>query len=167
MGTGQWLTAGTVWLALTLYVAGEFAKLLGKRGVGLGRWLCTLGCAAFLAHVVCAFQYYHGWSHAVAYAETARQTQQLAGWNWGGGLYVNYLFGILWVGEIVWAWANPTGYHSRAAWISWGVRSFFLFMIVNGAFVFVQGARRWVGLLLCVVVVGCWARSRCAPATND
>ena len=64
METGEWLTRSTVWVALALYVASEILKTAGG-GAGSGltaRWLHSLGCAAFLAHVVCAFHFYHRWS---------------------------------------------------------------------------------------------------------
>src|SRR5262249_53268697 len=78
------LTRGTVWLALAFYVAREWSGRGGmERGVSpLARWLNSFGCLAFIAHVVCAFQFYHHWSHAAAYADTARRTGELTGWNW-------------------------------------------------------------------------------------
>src|SRR6267378_8615306 len=141
MDTGEWLTRGTVWLALSLYVGCEMAA---ARRVGESfrapRRLNTAGCIAFLAHVACAFQFYHHWSHAVAYAETARQTAEFSGWNWGGGLYINDAFALVWLGEVVWSWANPNSYLKRENWVGWAVRSFFLFMMFNGAVVFVHSA---------------------------
>src|SRR5258705_11066382 len=104
MDSGEWLTRGTVWLALVLYVAGEMVNV-GRRGrerFVAARWLNSFGCAAFLAHVTCAFHFYHGWSHSAAYDETARQTAELVGWNWGGGLFLNYLFALVWLGEAAW-----------------------------------------------------------------
>src|SRR5438093_12395347 len=89
MDTGEWLTRGTVWLALSLYVAGEIVKTARRpcESGAVGRWLNSVGCTAFLAHVASAFQFYHDWSHSAAYADTARQTEELFGWNWGGGIY--------------------------------------------------------------------------------
>ena len=157
MDTGEWLTRGTVWLALSLYVASEMAA--ARRDGELfrvPRWLNTAGCVAFLAHVACAFQFYHHWSHATAYVETARQTAEFSGWNWGGGLYINYFLALVWLGEVVYFWANLNGYLQRPNWVTWTVRIFFLFMIFNGGVVFVHNAARWFGLLLCVTLAGCW-----------
>ena len=161
MDTGEWLTRGTVWLALLLHVANEVVKHTARTGgQAAARWLNTLGCAVFLAHVACAFHFYHGWSHTNAYADTARQTAKLFGWNWGGGLYVNYLFALLWAGEVIWSWANPGGHLQRPGWMTWSLRSFFLFMMLNGAVVFVHGAMRWFGMILCLTLVACWWRGR-------
>ena len=162
MHTGEWLTRGTVWLALAIYVASEIMKVT-RRSHDWGawaRWLNSFGCAAFLAHVACAFHFYHAWSHPVAYADTARQTAELFGWNWGGGLYVNYLFALVWVGEVVWSWTDPNHYIQRPKWILWTVRGFFLFMMFNGAVVFARGDIRWFGWLLCLTLAGCWLRGR-------
>jgi hypothetical protein len=153
--TGELLTRGTVWVALCLYVAGEVVRASNGSGTPV-RWCHTAGCAAFLAHVVCAFGFYHHWSHAAAFADTARQTAQFTGWNWGGGLYVNYAFGLVWLGETVWSWVHPAGYPNRPKWIIRTLRGFFLFMIFNGAVVFVRGWARWFGLTLCLFLALCW-----------
>ena len=161
-GPDELLTRGTAWAALWLYAAGEIHRSLqgGSATSGAVRWWSTLGCGTFLMHIVCAFQFYHGWSHAAAYADTARQTAALLGrnWNWGGGLYVNYLFALVWLGEMTWSWCRPGGYVKRPRWLTHGVRGFFLFMIVNGTVVFVQGPMRWVGLCLCLVLLVSWSR---------
>jgi hypothetical protein len=164
MDPGEWLTRGTVWLALTLYVAGESTiTWRGRELCAAARWLNTVGCAAFLAHVAAAFHFYHHWSHATAYAATARQTAEFSGWNWGGGLYINYDFALVWLGETIWSWANPNSYLHRTNWMTWIVRGFFLFMMFNGAVIFVRGGMKWFGLILCLALAACWwlRRKRC------
>ena len=155
MDTGEWLIRGSVWLALSFYVAGELA---GAKSWSVARWLSTLGCAAFLVHIAGAFHFHHQWSHATAYADTARQTEQFTGWNWGGGLYINYLYALVWLGEILWSWANAGSYLQRRAWATWMVRGFFLFMMFNGAVAFVRGNIRWYGLILCLALIICWRK---------
>jgi hypothetical protein len=164
MEIGPVLTRGTVWMALTLYVASEVVNArrpsLSSRLNAFSRWLNPLGGAAFLAHVVCAFHFYHGWSHAAAYAETARQTSQYFGWNWGGGLYFNYLFLLFWMAQIVLGWGRPRPGMPRVTWRTWLGRAFIFMMIVNGAVVFAHGPMRWFGLVLCVILAVCWLRTR-------
>src|SRR2546425_170639 len=162
MDTGEWLTRGTVWLALSLYVAGEIEKTARRpcESGAVGRWLNSVGCTAFLAHVASAFQFYHDWSHSAAYADTARQTEELFGWNWGGGIYFNYLFALLWIGDVAWAWVKPTGYLARPKWTIRIVRTFLWFMMLNGAVVFARGAVRGYGLILCLALVVCWWPNR-------
>ena len=162
--SGEWLTRGTVWLALVLYVWGELALARRREGAVSGfvavRWLQSLAWAAFLAHIACAFQFYHHWSHAHALADTARQTAERVGWNWGGGLWFNYLFAALWTGEIGWAWFDLEGYRNRAIWMVRSVRAFFFFMIFNGAVLFAPGPQRWLGLLLCAALAWAWRPTR-------
>ena len=90
MNRGEFLTRLSIWLALIAYATAA-SLLLQSRGHphwrGGARWAWTLGCVFFLVHVVCAFAYFHHWSHAEAYRETARQTAALTGWQWGGGIY--------------------------------------------------------------------------------
>jgi len=149
---GEILTRGTVWLALSLYVAGEVMRRRSALSPA-GRWLNTLGCAAFLAHVACAFHFYHAWSHSAAYVDTARQTAELTGWNSGAGLYINYLFALVWVADALSSWSTS---RARPNWIIWSVRGFFWFMMFNGAVVFAHGTMRGYGLLLCVLLLACW-----------
>jgi hypothetical protein len=158
MDTGQWLTRSFIWLALCCYVASEavIAVARNQRSQAYARWFSTLGCFAFLAHVGFAFHFYHEWSHARAYAETARQTAEVAGWRWGGGLFINYGFGLLWLAEVVAWWCDRKRYSSRAAAMNWSVRAIFLFMIFNGAVVFVRGPVRGFGLVLCLVLAWTW-----------
>jgi hypothetical protein len=89
MNRGELLTRLTIWLALLAYAAGAGTLLLARSRpswLTRARWMWTCGCGFFLAHVVCAFSYYHGWSHAAAYRETARQTGEMTGLRWGGGI---------------------------------------------------------------------------------
>ena len=151
---GELLTRGTVWLALTLYVAGEIARRRLASSVA-ARWLNTLGCAAFIAHVACAFNFYHVWSHAVAYADTARQTAEMVGWSSGAGLYVNYFFAAVWLVDAFWSWITPS-YTARPVWAIWAVRAFFWFMIFNGAVVFARGPMRGYGLFLSLALIASW-----------
>jgi hypothetical protein len=168
MDTGQWLTRGTIWLALTLYVAGEIVSvaLRGNQSERVARVLNSVGCAAFVAHVGCAFHFHHHWSHAAAYAETARQTAAYFGWEWGGGIYFNYALLLLWLSYAILSWTNPLHSRLRPGWTLWIGRSFILMMMVNGAVIFAHGPVRWFGLFLCAMLLLCWwpRRAHIRPA---
>jgi hypothetical protein len=155
---GEWLTRSTIWLALLLYLSSELMKRLQREQPSsvAARWLNSVGCVAFLLHVACAFQFYHHWSHSAAYVETARYTEALVGWNFRAGLFVNYVFGFVWLGEVIWSWIGLDGYLRRTSSITLLVRGFFFFMILNGAFVFVKGPMQWLGLALCIALIVCW-----------
>ena len=145
----------TIWAALLLYTAAEY----GRTRVPAATWArpaWLLGGAAYLAHVAAAFATHHGWSHAAAYAYTAARTDALLGLAWGGGLWVNYAFTVLWVGEALWWQGWPAGYGRRARAWKPAVRGAFLFMIVNGAVVFVDGPGRWLGVAIVAALIAIW-----------
>ena len=142
-----------------LYTAGEY----GRTRQPPRRWakpVWLLGAACYAAHVAVAFGTHHGWSHAAAYAYTAAQTDALIGLATGIGLWVNYAFTLLWIGEAVWWQALPASYARRAAAWTPAVRGAFLFMIANGAVVFVSGPRRLLGIAVVAALIWIWRRPR-------
>ncbi|MEM6795502.1 MAG: hypothetical protein AAF725_16105 [Acidobacteriota bacterium] len=158
----------TVWAALVCYPAGPLGRAV--EGPRAQRWtlrVWTAGCLLFWVHVVSAFDVFYGWSHAYALAETARQTRELTGFDSSSGLYLNYLFALAWTID---AWrARRVGERRLGPGDSLGgflaLHGFFLFMIVNGAVVFVPGPRRWLGLVITLAgaaAVG-WAVRRARP----
>ena len=151
----------TIWAALAAYTVAELGRAhlvsgLGQKGV---RWIWSCACLLYLAHVASAFQFWHGWSHAAAYTHTATQVAAVVGLSWGGGIYASYAFTALWLGEVAWWWAAPMSHETRPSWVDLTVRAIFLFMIVNGAVVFVPGLMRWVGAGLVVALLIAWRRA--------
>jgi hypothetical protein len=106
----------------------------------------------FLAHVACAFEFQHDWSHAAAYAHTAKRTAEVTGWSWGGGLYFNYLTALLWSLDAVvcWCWARGRWAPPRPYRLAAG--GFLAFMIVNATVVFGAPFWRW----LAVPTIAAW-----------
>jgi protein-S-isoprenylcysteine O-methyltransferase Ste14 len=159
MGPGELLTRWTVRLALACYAAALALRLLPSKVAarpGAGRVFWTAGCLLYLAHVVCAFQFFHGWSHEAAYRETARRTAETVGLDRGGGLYLNYLFTAVWVADVVCWWAAPARYAARPLWQEAAVQGFLAFMAFNGAVVFANGPVRWIGVAVCLVLGLLW-----------
>jgi len=159
---GELLTRLTVWAALCAYGLGA-GMMLARRNPdaewrAVARAVWTAGCAFFLAHVVCAFQFYHHWSHTEAYLETAERAAKLTGWHSGSGLYLNYLFAAIWVADTLWQWIAPRGCERRPAWVVNALHTFFLFMIFNGTVVFGHGFARWLGVVLCAGLGVLWIR---------
>jgi hypothetical protein len=160
MGGGELLTKITIWVSVAGYAAGAVAFALARGRVAWGRaarlaW--TLACAALLAHVACAFHFYHGWSHASAYLDTARQTDEVFGLDWGGGLYINYALMTGWVLDVAWWWATgPDSYGRRPRLLTAAWQGFLLFIFFNATVVFKGGAARWAGLGVCLCVCVAW-----------
>ncbi|MEM7147288.1 MAG: hypothetical protein AAF591_19385 [Verrucomicrobiota bacterium] len=159
MSTGELIMRTTIWVALVGYVIGESGRLAWRKGQASHwrgyRWVSTVACAFYILHVAFAFDEIHQWSHAEAYRFTAAQTKAMFGLNWGGGLFVNYLFAAVWLTELAAWWLRPSQYQQRRRWLDASVRVFFAFIILNGAVVFVSGPTRWIGVgLILLLSVG-------------
>ena len=165
---GQLITRWTVRLALSCYLYCLAAVLLRGRtenaqGDRTVRVIWTLGCGIFVAHVIAAFAYYHHFSHQAAYDDTAKQTEELIGFAFGGGIYFSYLFLVLWVGDAAWRWISPA---SRPAWLDWPLHAYMFFIAFNGAIVFEGGVSRVAGIVGCVLLLGIvfWRLTKPRPA---
>ena len=110
------------------------------------RWLWTAGCLLYLIHVACAFAFFHNWSHDRAYAHTAAQTQDIVGWEWGGGLYFNYLFTAAWIADVVRQWLRIDGSVRSSRVRELALPLFLAFMVVNATVVFGPPLWKWIGV---------------------
>jgi hypothetical protein len=109
MNKGEFLTRLTIWITLAGYFVGVTLYSLppqGEKRDRAARIAWTVACLSLLAHFACAFHFYHHWSHDTAYRVTARQTAELFGLDWGGGLYLNYALLVGWVADVVWWWRD-------------------------------------------------------------
>ncbi|HZL89382.1 MAG TPA: hypothetical protein VFB96_13535 [Pirellulaceae bacterium] len=145
---GTLLTVWTIRLALAAYALWLAAWLAGPAAaISLGprtsRWLYTVGCGLFLAHVACAFHFYHHWSHREAFHDTAQQTKEMLGIAFGEGIYFSYFFTLLWVADVAWLWLAP---QRRWPWLTAATQLYLAFIALNGAVVFEAGVTRWVGI---------------------
>lgn len=159
MHTGEFLTRATIWLGLSLALIVAIQRLTNHVSL-FTRWLWAIAAFATLLHVLFAFGTFHGWSHADAYADTARQTADVTGWNWGGGIWFNYLFVALWAGDAV-CWLRTQesdSQRNRSLRRCWD--GFFVLMAFNATVVFGHGWIRWVGAASFIVLGGLWLRSR-------
>jgi hypothetical protein len=155
---GETLTRNTIRLSLAWYAIAlvlmmhlgrddwRCATVIGR----VARWCWTWAIASFLVHLAMAFHFYHGWSHAHAF-ETTRQASGV-----GEGLYVSYLFTLLWIADALWWYARPESYAARPARIDIALHAFMLFIVFNGMVVFESGAIRWAGVAMFVALAVAW-----------
>lgn len=120
----------------------------------------TAGLLGLTAHVACAFHFLHHWSHAAALKHTAQRTAEVTGWDWPGGLYINYVFLLFWAVDVVRVWREALGRRPVASvWRRGIVHGVFLFMMFNATVVF--GPWHWTAAS--VVFVALWWGTRQAP----
>jgi hypothetical protein len=126
------------------------------------RAVWTAGAVLQVVHAACALGFYHAWSHADALAHTARLTAEMTGWDWGGGLYLNYVFTAVWAADAAWWHVDRASYERRSKWIDGVILGFMAFMAVNGSIVFAPPATRLAagGITTALLLVVARARSR-------
>ena len=108
-----------------------------------------------------AYHFYHNWSQAAAYRETARQTAEVTGLVWGGGLFINYALIIGWVVDVaLWRLRGLDAYRNRPRWLAVAWQGFLFFIIFNATVIFKTGPLRWIGLGLCLWLGFLWLRVR-------
>ena len=150
MDAGDWAVRGTAWLALAGYFTGAFLLLRGNRRIA--KWVWGSGCDFNTLHILVAFHFTHGWSHAAAVEHVARQSEAVIGTSFGAGIWFNYVFTILWIVDASWLWLKPKSYTRRKKWVAWAIHGFLFFMVVNAAVVFAPDMVRWPSAVLSLVL---------------
>lgn len=151
------LTRWSVRIAVGFYLTRVFFDL---RSVGnspqarfarIARWAWTAGVSFYVLHVICAFAFYHEWSHHLAYQHTAEQTAAVVGIHWGGGLYFNYAFTLFWLADVILWWCRDVESPYRSPAYFWTVHLVFAFMVLNATVVFGPPLWKWVALVVVFV----------------
>lgn len=154
------LTRGTIWFAILGYAVGTGMFVLSRtrpQRLHAARAAWTVACISLIAHFICAFSFYHNWSHESAYLDTARQTEEVVRLNWGGGLFINYALLVAWIVDVGWWWLGGINSYLKRSWalvITW--HAFMIFIIFNATVVFKSGTVRWVGLVISLFLVISW-----------
>jgi len=162
MSKGEFFTRFTIWVTLAGYFIGGALLTLSRKKQKwerAARLAWTIACISLFIHAACAFNFYHQWSHDLAYRETARQTAEVFGLNWGGGLYINYALMVAWLADVVWWWRRLDSYRCRPGALVAVWQGFLLFIFFNAAVVFKTGPLRFIGLLLCLGLGLLWWRA--------
>lgn len=154
------LTVWTIRLALLLLSLAVIARLRGAGRDGSGgsggwkgvRVIWVTGCLLALVHVFAVFGYQLHWSHQAAIDDTADRTRQLTGIPFGGGVYFNYVFLLVWSGDAAWWCGWPDRYLRRSRlWDLLGI-GYLWFIAFNATVVFESGTVRWLGALATLVM---------------
>ena len=150
-------------LCYALRLACDFLVTDVSRRERWGRWAWTIGVALLVLHLALAFHFVHHWSHASLVAQTARRTYEVTGMNWGGGVYVNYAFALLWVLDVGWWWTRAGSTRGEPAFLYWIVQAVFAFIMFNATVVFGPPFWKWVVALAAALLIGARFLIRRAP----
>jgi hypothetical protein len=159
-GTGEVVVAilATAYVALSCWAVANWGRAL--QSWHLARLAWSLGALANLGHVLLAFHLFHEWNNAKAQAAIARQTYEQVGWEWNGGIFVNYAFCALWSIDAAFWWIAPNWYLSRSSWLNDAVQFTCLFMFANATVVFGK-SRLWIlGAALCLIGTAGYVQAR-------
>lgn len=125
-------------------------------------WANAIGVTLCAIHIVLAMASVHGWSHAAAAEAIASQTEAVYGLRWGGGMYVNYAFVLVWALD---AWLSRSPSHRLdAPSVRWAIRIFYAIVIFNAAVVFARGSMRVVGVALVAALLLAWRKTPFHPS---
>jgi hypothetical protein len=160
---GEFLTRSTIWVSIVCYTVGSVIFALStsrQKSAQLdsaARLVWSVACGSLIAHFISAFHFYHGWSHAVAYGDTARQTAEVFGFNWGGGLFINYALLIAWIVDLAWWWRSGLDSYRKRPWPLLALwHTLLIFIIFNATVVFGDGTVRWLGLAISLLLMLTW-----------
>jgi hypothetical protein len=154
----------TIWLGLALFVAGEYGKRRRDEGRPCAPFLAASAAGLVLTsiHLVLALAINNDWSHQVAWRVTEDRMRAMFGFGWGGALAGNYLFVAVWSIDLL-AWRRTPQRRSNVSGpLRWGVRMFYLGIIVPAAIVFAAGPRRWMGAAVVLALMWVWRPTRTA-----
>tara|TARA_R110002049_G_scaffold50370_3_gene143050 strand:+ start:83257 stop:83784 length:528 start_codon:yes stop_codon:yes gene_type:complete len=167
--TGEALLRLTVRVAVACYLWRTILQV-GTRFRRVSRvqfvvW--TTGCLFYLLHVGLAFTFVHAWSHQAALEHTAAETARITEIRRGEGLWVNYLFTILWLADVARlgraVMLDQTTHRTTDLFVA----AFFGFIFFNATVVFGPPAYRWIAVPACAAIVFAWYRSRWTSHRND
>jgi hypothetical protein len=150
----------TMILATVAWAMGETLTGRSTASDRMARASWTAGVTLALLHVFLAFDLVYAWNHEAAVEATVRQAADRFGEGWRGGIYVNYVFLAVWLGDVCWWWLAPASRAARPRGLEAARFAFFLFMFLNGAVVFASGTGRLIGAVsISAVLVGRISRS--------
>lgn len=158
MEFGEIVTRWTVRAAVACYLACVFLHLAtgNRRTDGWARRFWTAGLVLFLIHVAAAFHWFHQGSHLVAYEYNVARTEEITGLRWGGGLYINEAFLVIWLADTVSWWR--TSLRPRA-WFR-TVHTLFAFMMFNSTVVFGPPFWKWIAAAVLPAMGVVWSMRR-------
>ena len=157
---GEALTRWTVRLAIACYLGRVLLDIGVSRSrktlaaYATARWLWIGGYARYVLHVLCAFAFFHDWSHQAAHQHTAeataRVTRNRMGWGIVRQLRVHHILAHrcyrIW-------WLRDVKFPCRSRAHLWTLHVVFAFIVFNATIVFGPTLWQWTALATGVVIL--------------
>jgi hypothetical protein len=83
------------------------------------------------------------------------QTERVFGRAVGWGVYVNYLFFVVWLLDLTW-WRRDGCVDRRPPAATFALQAFYFVIVLNAAVIFAVGWRRLAGLALVILLLAAW-----------
>ena len=110
------------------------------------RTLWTAAGVALAVHSAWAFFVIHRGSQSEAWKHTARRTQEVTGWNWGGGIVINEVLVVWWLLDAGLLWRTPIPQQLQSRVYRLMLHCVLAFLMFNATVVFGPSSYRWSGL---------------------
>lgn len=151
-----WTIRGAL-ICMVLFFAIRISRLkLEGSTLDLAKCFWLIGSLLSLLHAIVTMAFYHQFKHALAYEDTAHQTEQAIGVAVGFGIWLNYVFVAVWLLDALWMNGYPSNYLARHRTVDRLTYGFLAFIAFNGAIVFEAGPVRWVGIVAIIVLAAIW-----------
>ena len=127
----------------------------------------SIGCFAYIIHVVAAFSIAHHWSHSEAWEFTAIETQRMIGVRNGDGVWVNYVFTVIWLLD-AWRVARAARQkRSTNSKVDVGIHLLFAFIIFSATVVFGPSLYRYLAVPVGILLILAWRSGRQITLQDD
>ncbi len=118
----------------------------------LARLVWSAGLALLLLHITIAFWRGHAWSHDAAVEHVA----EVGGY--GTGIFVNYLFALVWFLDVIWMWCSKQSVSTRSHTLKLAAHGFLAFVMFNATVVYGPSPNRYFyALAWLALAFSCWS----------
>jgi hypothetical protein len=119
-----------------------------------------LGAGMMVIHILMAYRLAHDWSHEIALEHTANETERVVGFRLASGLYVNFVFAAVFLGDAFWRVCVGVPGSRRPRGVAVAIDTFLLAIVIMATIVFEAGMVRWLSVLAVATITARAVRNR-------
>lgn len=135
-------------------------RVVGRAPSRLEAAIWSIGCIAYIIHVVAAFSIAHNWSHSEAWEFTAIETQRMVGIRRGDGVWVNYAFTIVWMIDVWRVASSAIEKRPTNPRVDVGIHLLFAFIVFSATVVFGPSLYRYLAVPVGFLLLLAWRSGR-------